>query len=449
MALASATVGAAFRERDIKVLEGDWTNQDPVITEWLQRYGRVGVPLYLYFPQGASVAEAAVLPQVLFPDIVITAIDAADAAQQEVIAAAPDWSVVQAYITVDEAWHALDDEIRASDATPEEKQQRRETERGEHPDIGNAVAAANAILDLDGVHERTLDAALFLVEHTLGMPASGVYAARGARMVAEHFPDYEGWPKLLWMLDFNTHPGDDQKVEALFERLSASATDAVTRATAKYYRASRNLRLANQVATPAEARETYREQALVIAQGLSAGVEGEELQKRRRFEDDGTPIPFQTLAEAERDLLYNLNHLTVGRQLPNVAAKRLDGIEEDFSTFRNQTVLVDFWATWCGPCVKSLPDLRELDEELSADRFEILSISVDEEVDTVAEFQSDEPMPWANWHIGPRHDILKTWAVRGYPTYVLVDASGNIAARQHALDDAFISLIRSTARTGS
>lgn len=249
------------------------------------------------------------------------------------------------------------------------------------------------------------------------------------------------------MLDFNTQPGEDEEVEAIFERLSGSATDAVTRATAAYYRAARYLRLVNEVSTGSEKREQYREQALALAAGLSAGVEDEELEKRRRFEDDGTPIPFQTLAEAERDLLYNLNHLTVGRKLPNVTAKRLDGVEEDFSTFGNQTVLIDFWATWCGPCIKSLPDLRELSAELPADRFEILSISVDEEVDTVAEFQGEEPMPWANWHIGPRDKILQTWAVRGYPTYVLVDASGNIAARTHKLDDTLISLIRSTAGT--
>ena len=447
VALASEKVGTAFRERGIKVLEGDWTNQDPVITEWLQRYGRVGVPLYLYYAAGSSVAAAAVLPQILLPDIVIAAIDTAES---EVIAAAePDWSVVQAYIDVDEAWHALDDEIRESDASPEEKSKRRETQRGEHPDISRAVAAASAILDLDGAHDRTRDAAVFLVEHTMGSPDSGEYVARGARMILKHFPEDDGWPKVLWMLDFNTQPGEDEEVEAIFEWLAASATDAVTRATATYYRAARNLRLANEVSTPSEERERYREQALVIVQGLSVGVEEEELEKRRRFDDDGTPIPFQTLADAERDLLYNLNHLTVGRKLPNVSAQRLDGIEEDFSTFRNQTVLIDFWATWCGPCIKSLPDLRELSEELPTDRFEILSISVDEEVDTVAEFQSEESMPWANWHVGPRHDILRTWAVRGYPTYVLVDASGNIAARTHSLDDTFISLIRSTAQAGT
>ena len=78
VALASDAVGEAFHERGIKVLEGDWTNEDPTITEWLDRYGRAGVPLYLYFPSGSSLAEAAVLPQILLPDLVINAIDFAD-----------------------------------------------------------------------------------------------------------------------------------------------------------------------------------------------------------------------------------------------------------------------------------------------------------------------------------------------------------------------------------
>ena len=80
IALATDEVGDAFNDRGIKVIEGDWTTEDPVITEWLARYDRAGVPLYLYFPAGSSLAEAAVLPQVLLPGVVIDAITAADTA---------------------------------------------------------------------------------------------------------------------------------------------------------------------------------------------------------------------------------------------------------------------------------------------------------------------------------------------------------------------------------
>ena len=79
VALATDAVGDAINERGIKVVEGDWTAEDPVITEWLTMYGRAGVPLYLYFPRGSSSIDAGVvLPQVLLPDIVIDAIVDAD-----------------------------------------------------------------------------------------------------------------------------------------------------------------------------------------------------------------------------------------------------------------------------------------------------------------------------------------------------------------------------------
>ena len=79
VALATDAVGEAFGERGIKVVEGDWTSEDPLITEWLDRYGRVGVPLYLYFPAGSSLDNPTILPQILLPEIVIDAIAAADA----------------------------------------------------------------------------------------------------------------------------------------------------------------------------------------------------------------------------------------------------------------------------------------------------------------------------------------------------------------------------------
>lgn len=79
VALATDSVAEAFNERGIKVIEADWTAEDPVITEWLAKYDRAGVPLYLYFPRGATLETAAVLPQVLLPGIVIDAIENADA----------------------------------------------------------------------------------------------------------------------------------------------------------------------------------------------------------------------------------------------------------------------------------------------------------------------------------------------------------------------------------
>ena len=72
VALSSSRVHAAFAEREVAWLTGDWTRSDPAITELLAQFGRNGVPLYLIYVKGA---EPRVLPQVLTPDIVIDSLN--------------------------------------------------------------------------------------------------------------------------------------------------------------------------------------------------------------------------------------------------------------------------------------------------------------------------------------------------------------------------------------
>lgn len=74
VALSQPSVHRAFNDKNIDVMVGDWTNQNPDITRTLQNYGRIGVPLYLYFPSGRSVDNPIILPQILTPDIVIEAL---------------------------------------------------------------------------------------------------------------------------------------------------------------------------------------------------------------------------------------------------------------------------------------------------------------------------------------------------------------------------------------
>ena len=465
VALASDEVGDGFNKRGIKVVEGDWTSEDPVITEWLEMYDRIGVPLYLYFPEGSSQASPTILPQILTPGMVIEAIDGADAgrvgqvtdtavpastpdeqdAPYVVPDVAPDWSVVQAYIDVDTIWHELNKEIYKSDASKEEKERRKNEERGEHPNIDSAVAAATAIVKLENAHEKLLESAEFLIGETRGMPSSAQHMTLGAVTIADSFPAYENWPEFLFYLDFFNDIDANKELEDFLENAPMLLSDPIAIATARYYRASRLMRLANAVSTPTGDRSLYRDKAIAIATDLSAGVEDEELTKSRRFNDEGEPIPFPSLKDSEDDLLYNLQFLSVGNKIPDVAAANLSGMQDSVSNYQGETLLLDFWATWCGPCIASLPKLHELDQYLPADQFEILSISVDAEIETVTEFQLDEPMPWANWHVGPKAELLRTWAVRGFPTYLLVDHEGIIIARQHDLTDEFAALIKSTA----
>ena len=155
---------------------------------------------------------------------------------------------------------------------------------------------------------------------------------------------------------------------------------------------------------------------------------------------DGTPVP-ETLAKAEADLLRSLNHGTAGATLPEVMGTRLDGVEERLSDYRGRIVLIDFWATWCKPCVAALPQLRELVGKLPPDRFAIVAISVDEKLGTVTRFIEDEPMPWTNWHAGKGSDFGRLLRIRDFPTYLLVDEHGKILARLPSLIPTVTSLI--------
>jgi thiol:disulfide interchange protein DsbD len=71
VALSTPAVAAAFAERDLLYLKGDWTHRDPQISAFLERFGRSGVPLYVYYPAGG---EPQVLPQLLTESIVLQAL---------------------------------------------------------------------------------------------------------------------------------------------------------------------------------------------------------------------------------------------------------------------------------------------------------------------------------------------------------------------------------------
>jgi thiol:disulfide interchange protein len=64
-AMASADVATAFKDKGIAVLEGDWTRGDPVISDWLARQGRAGIPVYVFYAADGSERE---LPQILTVD---------------------------------------------------------------------------------------------------------------------------------------------------------------------------------------------------------------------------------------------------------------------------------------------------------------------------------------------------------------------------------------------
>ena len=353
----------------------------------------------------------------------------------------PDWPQVRDYIAAAEDWDERMAAI-AKEAASEEERERAEADLGDRPKPLRAIAAALAILDTTD-HEERRAAAEFLVNDLDRAPNASAYVHRGAKALWAFFPDYENWPTVLGALDKRRYTLDEE-VDAFIEELGNEAADPLVRATARYYLAKGLIRAADNFSATPEDRAGFRERALAAATGLSAGVEDGELLDPRVYGDDGEPKA-RPMAEVEAGLLHRINHTTVGGTLPEVAAAQLDGTQDTLGNYAGKVVLIDFWATWCGPCVGALPDLRKLVDDLPAQRFALLSISVDEDVETVTEFQQAEPMPWANWYVGEKSELAQLWDVRALPTYVLVDDQGVILARTSRFSEEFTALVKESA----
>ncbi len=87
---------------------------------------------------------------------------------------------------------------------------------------------------------------------------------------------------------------------------------------------------------------------------------------------------------------------TVGQPVPEVALPDLEGKTVNLSDFRGEVVLLNFWATWCPPCVDEMPSLQKLQKALGEKGLNILAISVDEKLEDIErfrdEFQLDLPI---------------------------------------------------------
>jgi thiol-disulfide isomerase/thioredoxin len=132
------------------------------------------------------------------------------------------------------------------------------------------------------------------------------------------------------------------------------------------------------------------------------------------------------LGDRAKQVLFVLNNLQVGQEAPDIESVNLDGKKVSLKSLRGKVVVLDIWASWCGPCRQMIPHERELVKRLEGKPFVLVGINADAQKETLTKFLEKEPMPWTHWYNGAAGGILSTWNVEYFPTIYVIDAKGVI-----------------------
>jgi thiol-disulfide isomerase/thioredoxin len=118
---------------------------------------------------------------------------------------------------------------------------------------------------------------------------------------------------------------------------------------------------------------------------------------------------------------------------PLSAGEKAPSLDEQNSSSGGKVTLLDFWATWCGPCRHALPGLKQLQAAYGADKVEVISISEDEDEGTWQSFVAQNQMNWTQ-RLDSDHQMMRQYGASALPTYVLIGKDGNVV-QQYVGDD--------------
>lgn len=150
-------------------------------------------------------------------------------------------------------------------------------------------------------------------------------------------------------------------------------------------------------------------------------------QLKREFPDSAAVKMLQQLEKAEQVRAA----LVVGTKFPDFSEKDLNGQPLSVASYTGKVVLVDFWATWCEPCVHEIPNVIKTYQAHHKDGLEIIGISLDGGLQQLNSFTKEKNMTWAQYFDGkgPQNKLAAKYGVTSIPSTYLLDRQGTIVGK--------------------
>ena len=134
----------------------------------------------------------------------------------------------------------------------------------------------------------------------------------------------------------------------------------------------------------------------------------------------------------------------IGKPALDFQVTDLKGEELSLKQYRGQVVLLDFWATWCGPCIAEIPKVKKTYKKYKDQKFQIIGISLDRSTEPLEDYVKKKKLGWLHYW-DKSHKVSTMYKVRGIPSTFLIDGEGIIRKtnlRGHALEHAVAELVQ-------
>ena len=144
----------------------------------------------------------------------------------------------------------------------------------------------------------------------------------------------------------------------------------------------------------------------------------------------GKDSPYPDLAALVEARYKNMKDMLPGASAPVVRLVSADGKPFSFASFKGKYIYIDFWATWCGPCIKEIPSLVALEKEYHGKDITFVSVSFDKDADLQKwkDFIGKRSMGDVQLRADKKSNelISKTWNISTIPRFAILDREGKV-----------------------